>query len=437
MSKNPSPAVGRPVTTTELEQAPVAGDGAPAAAGTAPLADMAHEQPASSSGISLPSLRVLARWLLVAAALYGVGWLLWSAAPALTPFVIGLVLAYLLTPLVNRLDERLPRWLAILLVYVIGTVLVVSAFTFVIPPLIDQIQSLIKAIPSIDRIEELGNRLLTQYQSSVPGEIREPINNGVSSAIRTLQTNFTTYIQRAGGFVLNQVLQIVNTITFLIGFLIIPIWLFYVLNDQNEGKRFVDGLLHPRIRPDFWHTWTIVNRILMDYVRGQLVLCAAVGLATGVGLLFLRLLGVPVQYVLLLAIVAGITEFIPVIGPIIGAIPAVLLALFSDNPSSAIWVTLVYVVVQQLENNILVPRIIGESVGVHPAILTVLLIAMGQIFGLLGVILAAPLAAIARDLFLYVYRRLSGLAPEAAHSSLSDGGGGPDLNAVNEPKPAQ
>ena len=437
MNRNPSPAVGRPITTTELEQTPVADGGMPASVTTPLIADSTREQPAGAGGSSLPSARVLARWLLVAAALYGVGWLLWNAAPALTPFVIGLVLAYLLTPLVNRLDERLPRWLAILLVYVIGTILVVSAFTFVIPPLVDQIQSLIKAIPSIDRIEELGNRLLNQYQSSVPEQIREPINNGASSAIRTLQTNFTTYIQRVGGFVLNQVLQIVNTITFLIGFLIIPIWLFYVLNDQNEGKRFVDRLLHPRIRPDFWHTWTIVNRILMDYVRGQLLLCAAVGLATGVGLLLLRLLGVPVQYVLLLAILAGITEFIPVIGPIIGAIPAIVLALFSDNPSSAIWVTLVYVAVQQLENNILVPRIIGESVGVHPAILTVLLIAMGQIFGLLGVILAAPLAAIARDLFLYIYRRLNGLPPDAAYRSLSDGGGGPDLNAVNEPKPAQ
>lgn len=436
MNRNPPPAVGRPVSTSELERAPAA-DGEMPAAAAPPIIDSQRDQPAVSDGSSLPSARVLARWLLVAGALYGVGWLLWNAAPALTPFVIGLVLAYLLTPLVNRLDERMPRWLAILLVYVIGSVLVVSAFTFVIPPLIGQIQSLIQAIPSIDRIQELGNRLLSQYQSHVPDQIREPINNGIASAVRTLQTNFTTYIQRVGTFVLNQVLQIVNTITFLIGFLIIPIWLFYVLNDEQEGGRFVDRLLHPRIRPDFWHTWTIVNRILMDYVRGQLLLCAAVGAATGGGLLLLSLAGVQVQYVLLLAILAGITEFVPVIGPIIGAVPAVILALFSDNPSSAIWVTLVYVLVQQLENNILVPRIIGESVGVHAAILTVLLIAMGQIFGLFGVILAAPLAAITRDLFLYVYRRLSGFTPEAAHRSLSNRKAGPDLNAVNQPKPAQ
>ena len=110
---------------------------------------------------------------------------------------------------------------------------------------------------------------------------------------------------------------------------------------------------------------------------------------------------------MLLAIIAGITEFIPVLGPILGAIPAILLSLFI-SPQTALAVLVVYVVVQQLENNILVPRIVGESVGVHPAILTVALIAMGQVFGLLGVVLSAPLCAIARDLFIYVYARLGG-----------------------------
>jgi predicted PurR-regulated permease PerM len=116
---------------------------------------------------------------------------------------------------------------------------------------------------------------------------------------------------------------------------------------------------------------------------------------------------------MLLAIIAGITELIPIIGPIIGAIPGVIIG-FTVSPATGLAVLLAYVVVQQLENNLLVPRIIGESVGIHPAILTVVLIAMGQVFGLLGVVLAAPLSAVARDLFVYTYRRLDGLSPEAA-----------------------
>src|SRR5581483_910237 len=90
-----------------------------------------------------------------------------------------------------------------------------------------------------------------------------------------------------------------------------------------------------------------------------------------------------------------------------------------NGVQTGVAVLIVYVAVQQLENNFLVPRIIGESIGIHPAILTVVLIAMGQIFGLLGVVLAAPVSAISRDLFTYIYRRLEGISAAAARGSLS------------------
>jgi predicted PurR-regulated permease PerM len=221
------------------------------------------------------------------------------------------------------------------------------------------------------------------------------------------------------------VLQIINTVTFLVGFLIIPIWLFYILNDVQQGRSFIDRLLHPRIRPDFWNLWGIINRILSDYIRGQLLLGVAVGVMVGVFLLVLQLFGFQIgNYILLLAIIAGITELIPIIGPIIGAIPGVILG-FTVSPTTGLVVLLVYVLVQQLENNLLVPRIIGESVGIHPAILTVVLIAMGHTFGLLGVVLAAPISAIARDLFVYVYRRLDGESPAAAHLAVGMRAGPP------------
>jgi predicted PurR-regulated permease PerM len=98
-------------------------------------------------------------------------------------------------------------------------------------------------------------------------------------------------------------------------------------------------------------------------------------------------------------------------------IPGVLIGLFI-SPATALFVALVYIVVQQIENSFLVPRIIGGSIGIHPAILTVVVIAMGYTFGLLGVILAAPAAAIARDLFIYAHRRLDGQPAEAAVTGL-------------------
>jgi predicted PurR-regulated permease PerM len=368
-----------------------------------------------------PSRRTLGRWILIAVALYVVGWLLVNALPSLMPFIIGLVLAYLLLPLVNRLDRKMPRWLAILTVYAGGVVLVVILIAYIAPVVSEQIERLIDNFPKLmERLRVLGRELFQQYQNSVPASIRVPLEQGVRNGLGTLQSNISTYIQGIGGFLFAQVLQIINTVTFLVGFLIIPIWLFYILNDVSKGRAFIDRLLHARARPDFWNIWGIIDRVFSDYIRGQLILGVAVGVMVGVFLLLLGMFGFDIgNYILLLAIIAGITELIPIIGPIIGAIPGVIIG-FSVSPATGLAVLLVYIAVQQLENNLLVPRIIGESVGIHPAILTVVLIAMGHVFGLLGVVLAAPLSAIARDLFIYIYRRLDGNSPEAARTAVEE-----------------
>jgi predicted PurR-regulated permease PerM len=387
--------------------------------------DLPPAPPAAPIMITLPSWsvfwRTAARWLLVVLALYVVGWLIWNALPAMTPFVIGLVLAFLMLPIVNRLDRKLPRWFAILTVYVGAIVVLIVAGNYIFPLAGRQVQQLIDNLPSVDQLQAMGNDLVRRYRDLVPASLQQPIDDGVRNAIRVAQANATSYLQQVGAFVLNQVIQIINTVTFLVGFLIIPIWLFYVLHDQDQGRAFVDRILHPRLRADFWNVWRLISEILNDYIRGQLILGLAVGAMVGLGLFVLRLAGFDIRYILLLAIIAGITELIPIIGPIIGAIPGVLIGFFAGNNGvqTGVAVLIVYVVVQQLENNLLVPRIIGESIGIHPAILTVVLIAMGQIFGLLGVVLAAPLSAIGRDLFTYAYRRLEGIPADAVRRSMS------------------
>ncbi|MEN9938975.1 MAG: hypothetical protein RLZZ387_5554 [Chloroflexota bacterium] len=379
---------------------------------------------------------LIPRWLLVALALYGIVWLLWRAWPAMTPFVLGLVVAYLLTPLVNRLARHMRRPLAILVVYLIAAILITLSVLYVVPPVVDQAQRIVEYVPSVEEARELRDRWLARYRAALPENIREPIDEAADSAVEVLQANATSYVQRAVGLVIASLLQIVNTVTFLLGFLIVPIWLFYVINDEQQGRAFLDRILHPRIRPDFWNVWRMVNKVFSDYIRGQLVLGVAVGLMAGLGLLALQLLGFDTKYILLLAIIAGITELIPIIGPILGAIPAVLLAVFAtDDPTrNGLAVLALYVLIQQLENNFLVPRIVGESVGVHPAILTVVLIAMGEVFGLLGVILSAPLAAVARDLFVYVYQRLGHVPPRAALRDVFAEKTSVDMNAVDQPE---
>lgn len=357
--------------------------------------------------------RRVARWVLVATALYAVGSLLWNARSVLTPFIFGVILAYLFLPLVNRLEQRMPRWAAILVVYVAAIGLVVTFFAYIVPPLVGQIRQLINAFPSIREIQAQLNLLLDEYEqllANLPPDIRtmiqEAVTGFISQTINTIRTNLVSYLQEFGQFVVSSVLSVVNTVTFLLGFFLIPFWLFYVLMDQREGVATLNRTMPAWFRADFWAVTTIFDRVFSGYLRGQLLLGMAVGVAAAVGLTILSLFGMEVDYILLLAVIAGVTELIPIIGPIIGAVPAVILG-FIDSPTTGFAVLLLYIGIQQLENNFLVPRIVGESVGLHPAVLMVLLVVCSQVFGLAGAILSAPLGAVSRDVFSYLYGRLS------------------------------
>lgn len=373
--------------------------------------------------MTLPGIswRLIARWSLVALAVYGIGWMLWATRPVLIPFVIGLVLAYLMAPAVDFFDRWMPRWLSILAVYVLGFLGIAATFALIIPPLVEQVERLIRQLPSFSEVQTFVDSVIRQYRDQVPPSLQQPIENSLANLLRSLQNNIDTYLQRGGAFLLNQLIQLLNTVTFILGFISLPIWLFYVLYDKNQGRVFFNQLVHPRARADFWNVWDIFNRVLGGYIRGQIILCVSVGLAVGIGLVALEMLGFPLgDYVLVLALIAGVTEFIPVLGPTIGAIPGVILG-FGISPTAGIAVLLLYIAVQQLENSLLVPRIIGESVGVHPAVLTVAMIVMGTLFGLLGIILAAPAVATARDLFKYTYLRLEGCSPDESFQRVAAG----------------
>ena len=361
------------------------------------------------------TLRHWLRGVLVLSAFGLLIWIIMAAGSSVTPFIIGLILFYLIAPIVNKLGNFMPRSLAILLVYLIGIGLITSAIIFLVPPLINQAQRLIQVIPNTNSLQNTFNQLLEAYRQTVPDTLRTTVDEGLGNALQTIQANISQYIQTALGFIVTRLLQVVSLISFIVGLLVIPIWLFYLLNDQRKARIGLNRVLNFRIRPDFWNVWGIVDGSLSAYIRGQVTLGTIIGVAVGVGLAIIDLIpGLEIDYILLLALWAGICELIPMIGAILGGTPGVILAFVIGGPTTGVVVLIMYIVIQQLENNLLVPRIIGESVGVHPAILTVTLIVLGNLFGLAGVILAAPMTAIARDLYRYTYRRLSGLMPDEA-----------------------
>jgi predicted PurR-regulated permease PerM len=363
-------------------------------------------------------MRLIGRIVLVCGTLLLIGWLLWNSWSALLPFQIGIVIAYLILPLVNWLSRYVPRTLAVLLVYLGGLVVVINAFAVVVPLLVDQTNAVLDEVPSIEELQTQAAELLTVYEENVPPQIKEPINEAITDILENARTNFISYAQEGGSFLLTSALNVINTVTFVVGFVIVPFWIFFVVKDQPLGIVATNKLLPPSARPDFWAIVGIIDRVLSSYIRGQLLLGLVVGAAAWIGLTVLDLAGFEVRYVVLLAVIAGFTELIPIVGPVLGAIPAIIMGLF-DSVTAALAIAALYVLIQQMENHLLVPRIVGESVGIHPAILMILLVVASQVWGLIGLILAAPLAAVARDVYVYVYGRLSD--PPAPAGILADG----------------
>ncbi|WP_054534619.1 AI-2E family transporter [Herpetosiphon geysericola] len=357
---------------------------------------------------TIPTWRDLARWTLTAFAIWLVLWLLWRTGTQLLPFAFGLMFAYLLLPLVNKLERWLPRWAAILVVYVVGLGLLIGSVLYIVPPAITQVKGFFESLPDFykNTLEPKINEGLTWYRREVPTDIQTNIDGQVGKGITTLKENASNYVQSGVNGVLNGLGVIFQTLIFLAGFLIIPFWLFYVLLDERKGKAAIIRMIPKSIRTDVLTVLSIFDRVFSSYIRGQLTLGLIIAIMSYIGLWIVDLV-VPgeIPYKLLLALVAGFTELIPVIGPIIGAIPAIIVGLTTSLPMGLVIAGL-YIVIQQIENNFLVPRIIGAIVEIHEAILMLLLVVAGTVSGLLGVIIFAPMAAVARDSYQYINGRL-------------------------------
>jgi predicted PurR-regulated permease PerM len=241
----------------------------------------------------------------------------------------------------------------------------------------------------------------------LPPEVRAAIDQWLASAG-----------EGASGIDFGALLPIARTIlgtaAGFFAFLIIPIWAFYILRDRVRlTQAFADALPYTW-RDEIWAVLAIIESVIGRWLRAQLLLGLIVGLATFGGLLLLGALIDPrfTQFAVLLAVIAGILELLPIIGPIISMIPTLLVALTTSDPIlAAVAVVILYLVVQQVEGAVLVPKIQGSAVELHPSVVIFVLIVGGAIAGLLGAILAIPITAAGRDVYRYLFRRLSDSQP--------------------------
>jgi predicted PurR-regulated permease PerM len=308
-------------------------------------------------------------------------WLLYRLRDVLFLFFVAIVVGTAIRPAVEWLHRRgVPRATGIILIYILIAILVVGFLAMIVPLLADQATEISRTAPEYytnfrTALIDSGNRLLQNIGWRIPSQLTPLVRR---------DTNAEEVFDQVGQTLLYANLVLKGVLGTLVVFLLAYYW-------TQEGNLILRSLLRimpPQRKKNIREFIQLAESKLGGYVRGQGLLCAAVGLTAFIAYL---LIGLP--YILVLAIFAGVMEMVPVFGPALGAIPALLVAL-SIDPSKALWVVIATGVIQLLENTVLVPRIMKHSMGVNPIIVLLSLIAFGSVFGFVGALLALPLAAI-------------------------------------------
>ncbi len=288
-------------------------------------------------------------------------------------FSLAAALTFAVAPLIGRLEDAMPRPLAVAIVFV-GLLASLALFAFLIArPLTNEGQAL------ADKIQE--------YYEAVQGKRPlvigdQPLPSGVQDQIRAIVTaQGPDLAARSAGLV-------VAMLAVILDLAIVLVVTFYLLLDARRFKAIVLRTLEPANRTAARRVFSEIARVFGAYLRSQLIVAISLGLLVTIAL---SLLGVP--YAVLLGVFAGLVELIPMLGPFLGAIPAILVASTHPFPM-VLWVAIAFVVIQQVESNILVPRLTGNAVGLHPLAAMLALLAGFEAGGVVGALFAVPIAGL-------------------------------------------
>jgi len=357
--------------------------------------------------VSKPWSEATKRWVAVGLVVAG-ALVVYRIRGLLPPVILACLLAYLLGPLVGRFTRlRLSRTKATLVTYLLLLVALAVAASILVPMIVQQISSI---NVDLQAIYESMVRIMSSYRAVTIFEYTIELSDvwdKLQDSLLQLITGFASRsAQQMLGIALGLASGFASTFVWLIFTLVVSFWL---LKDSDQIGRFFYGLVTPGYRVDAGTLLTSIGAVWDSFFRGLLLLSLTVGVMTG---LLMWLLGV--KNALLLGILAGVLEVVPTIGPIIACIPAVAIAYFQGSthlPLGNGWFALlvlgVYVLIQQVENNFLAPRIIGGSVRIHPLIVMMGAIAGYAVGGIVGAFLAAPVIGTLKVLGQYTYRKLT------------------------------
>jgi predicted PurR-regulated permease PerM len=331
----------------------------------------------------MPGANNNAWWLLWLAA---GGWLVYLLSPILTPFVVAALLAYLGDPLVDRLEaRRLPRTLAVSVVFTVIVGLLVLALLVLVPRIESQVSKLVVKLPVY--LEWIKENLLPHLAAILP-------EDALQLDSERLRSTLAEHWSKAGGLLAGAWSSVSASGLALLGWLanlvLIPVLTFYLLRDWDVLMAAIQTLL-PRGSAAVWTRLARESdEVLGGFLRGQLLVMFALGVIYTTGLWLVGL-----DFALLIGMLAGVVSFVPYLGLVVGILIAGVAAVlqfkgFGELPA----VAAVFIVGQLLEGTVLTPRLVGERIGLHPVAVIFAVMAGGQLYGFFGILLALPVAAV-------------------------------------------
>ena len=313
--------------------------------------------------------------------------------------IFSLVIAYLLNPLVMFLERKglKNRIVSVLLIYIVVIGIIIIFAFLIIPRSGREIKTFVKNMPVyMERVTNFTDSVSNSYKR-VTGDIpfiSENLKKTLGNSIAGFETIFTNWIKSFLNLLYNMFSKVVALV-------LTPILTLYFLVDK---EKFIDkffSLMPERHLEDIKGLFSEIDDSLSKFVRGRLIMAIYVGISITIVLLILG-----VDFAIPIGFITGFADIIPYIGPFLGLVPAVFFAIL-ESPGKAMWVIILFLLIQWSENNIIAPKAIGESTGLHPLVVLLAIIIGGGMFGVLGMIFSVPLIAVGLILYKFLKEKIS------------------------------
>lgn len=314
--------------------------------------------------------------------------ILYLSRSILQPILISIIFAYILNPLVKTLTKRgLSKRAAVLICLLLLMGFIVIIIYYIIPGIIRDVMGI------------LYNS--DEYKASITKYIGNVKLDGMPTYLKNVINSNLIKIQNMGIEYLNSFFNALLNFTMeLPGYILTPIFIYYFLIDSDHFLKLIKNIIPMSVRKKASELWSEIDKVLSSFIRSQLILSLIISFMTFVAMLILK-----IKYPIIIAFVNGITNIIPYFGPVIGFVPAFLAAI-TQSLNKAILVAVAFIVIQQFESDIIAPKLMGNTLGIHPVFIMIIIILGGKYFGGWGLLLSVPLAAIARVIIKYTVRNM-------------------------------